>query len=235
MKTLKSHLHLAFSTDLIAPLALILLYIGFLIFLKGSLPPTEEIIQHAESLYARYGYEVIFLGSILEALVLVNLIAPGSLAVGLGAVFARTGQLDLIIAVFSAFLGVMLAYIVNFFLGYFGFGGLISKVGYKHLLEGTKKEIEKDKIKTFGIGFIHPNVGALVSLAAGSAKMKFASFFYLAALSSIAWISFWAILIYSLGEVVLRLLTRFFPLIILLILSAWILSILYSRREKSSN
>jgi membrane protein DedA with SNARE-associated domain len=230
-KQLHRHFHLVFSTDLIAPLALIFLYIVVLIIIRGVAPTSTEIIEHAQALYSRYGYELIFFGAAFEGLVLVNFLAPGSLTVGLGAVFASTGTLDLTTAVFAAILGVLIAYIIDYFLGLFGFSKVIERLGYSKILEETRIKLENDPVEVFSVGFIHPNIGAVISLAAGASRIKFWKFLGLAAVSTAAWMSFWGILIYILGEIFLRVFTRFFPLILVLVFSVWILSILYGRRK----
>lgn len=232
MKYLHRYLNLVFSTDLLAPLALVVFYVIFLIIIKGVVPSSEEIIANAQSLYSRYGYELIFFGALFESLVLVNLLAPGSLAIGLGAVFARVGVLDLTTAVLSAILGAVLAVIIDYYLGYFGFSKVLTRFGLGKILLNAKQRLEKDPIKSFSLGFIHPNVGAIVSLAAGASKIKFKYFLGLATVSTAAWLSFWGILIYILGEVFLKILTKYFPLLAILFICIWVLSILYSKRRK---
>ncbi len=226
-----AHLKILLSADLIAPLILISLYLGLLIFLKGSLPSTEEVLEHAQSLYARYGYEVIFLGALLEALVLINLFVPGSLAVGFGAVFARSGHIDLPLAVIAAFLGAMLGFIIDFCLGYFGFGGILKKISHGHVVKQAKSQIAQSSIRTFSLGFIHPNIGSVISLAAGTLKMNPASFLGLSAISTFVWFSFWAIIFFLLGEVFLVILTKYFFLLVLLLLGVWVGSILYGKSK----
>lgn len=225
-------LKLIFSTDLIAPLVLIAGYIIFLVLLKGSAPTPEQIIAHATSLYSRYGYEVIFIGSSLEALVLVSLIAPGSLVVGLGAVFAKAGYLSLPQAILVAFFGAMIGYITDYILGYIGFGRIFKKLGYGEVLNKAKVALEGSLIRTFSFGFIHANLGAVVSLAAGAAKIKFLRFLIFSGLSSFFWISLWGILIYSLGEIFLLILARYLPFVILGLVIIWLLTIMIGRRKK---
>lgn len=223
------------STELIVPVILIALYLVFLISLRGTIPSSEELIAHLASLYERFGYEVIFIGAMLEALILVNLFVPGSVAVAFGAVFARSGQVDLTSAVLAAAAGAIFGFIIDFSLGYFGFGKIIKRLGYGNFINRAKIQIEKYGVKTFILGFIHPNIGSFISLAAGTLKSSFIPFLVLSALSTLAWVSFWGIVVFALGEVFLIILTKYIWVLILLVLSAWILSSLYGKVKGESN
>jgi membrane protein DedA with SNARE-associated domain len=234
MKHLHRYVNHIFSTDLIAPLLFIVFYIVFLIVIKNVAPSSEEIIAHAQSLYARYGYELIFAGAAAEGLILVNFLAPGSLTVGLGAIFSKTGTLDLTLAIFFAFCGAMSAYLVDYLLGYFGFSKIIYKLGYGQILDAARKKLEVDPIQSFSFGFIHPNIGAMVALAAGASKLKFGRFLGLSALSSAGWVTFWGLLIYVLGDIFLKIFSKYFLLIVIVILAFWVLSILYNKRVQKT-
>lgn len=194
------------------------------------MPSSEELVKELASLYKRFGYEVIFLGSLLEALILVNFFIPGAAAVAFGAVFARSGEVDLALAVIFASLGAIIGFLIDFLLGYFGFGQIFKKLGYGQLLERAKEKIQSS-YSAFSLGFIHPNLGSLVSLAAGTIKMRFLSFLGISALSTVAFFCLWGILFFAAGEVLLILLTRYFFVIMLLILSFWILTIIYGKSK----
>lgn len=233
MKKFAQLLKIELSTELIVPVFLIGLYISFLILLKGTIPSSEELIGRLASLYERFGYEVIFIGAVLEALILVNLFVPGSVAVAFGAIFARSGQVDLTYAVIAAALGAIFGFLADFAIGYFGFGVLIKRFGYGTFIEKAKNQIRKYGVKTFILGFIHPNIGSFVALAGGALKMNFLTFFVLSSLSTLAWVSFWGILVFALGEVFLIILTKYIWVLILLVLSVWVLSSLYSRQSSA--
>lgn len=226
-------LRLEFSTELIVPVVLVAIYITFLIILRGTIPSSQELIEHLASLYERFGYEVIFIGAALEALVVINFFVPGSAAVAFGAIFARSGQVDLTWAVLSAAFGAMFGFMIDFIIGYFGFGTLLKKSGYGSFIEKAKNQIVKNSLKTFILGFIHPNIGSFISLAGGTLKMNFVTFFILSGLSTLAWVSFWGILVFALGEVFLIILTKYIWVVVLLVLSVWILSTVYSRQSSA--
>lgn len=226
-------LRLELSAELLVPVVIIVLYVAFLLSIRGTLPTSEDLVAHLSSLYERFGYELIFIGATLEALVMVNFFVPGAVAVAFGAVFARSGQLDLTYAVLAAVSGAILGFIIDFILGYFGFGEILKRLGYGNFLTQAREAIEYSGIRTFGLGFIHPNIGSFVSLAAGTLKMRFINFLIFTALSTLIWVSFWGILVFALGEVFLVILTKYIWVLILLVLSAWILTTMYGSIKKT--
>lgn len=232
MKNLTKLLRLELSTELIIPILLIILYVGFLLAFRGSIPTSDEIISHLAGLYERFGYEVIFFGAALEALVVVNLFVPGSVAVAFGAIFARSGQVDLTWAVLAASLGAIIGYIIDFLLGYFGFGKIVKRLNYGGFLAKTRSQIEKNDMATFILGFIHPNVGSLIAFAAGTLRSSLSTFLILSTLSTFAWVSFWAILVFALGDVFLIILTKYIWVVVLLVLSIWVLTTLYGKAKE---
>lgn len=213
------------------PVLVISLYLVLLIIIRQSLPSSEDFVSQLSSLYGRYGYEIVFLGSILEALVLVNFFAPGAVAMGLGAVFARAGQLDLTLAILTAVAGAIIGYTLDFILGLFGFSAFLEKTDFGKTLGKIRNRLEKSKMRSLSLGFIHPNIGSFLSLAAGTLRMHFIQFSLLALLSTLAWYSLWGIMVFVLGEVFLTVLTKYAFVLILLALSVWILSVVYGRRK----
>lgn len=223
-----------FSFSIIEPLALILLYAGFLYMVDGVMPDSERLIQHLESLYLRYGYEILFLGALLESLVIINLAAPGMVALAFGGVFAKTGQLDLPLVILAAVLGALTGYIIDFFLGYFGFSKVIGKVAGMDALGKVKKQVNKSDVRLFSLGFFHPNLGSIISLAAGTVEMRFVSFLSLAAISTLVWFCIWGILVYVMGDIVLVILTKYLSMLTVVFATVWLGLFLYGRRKKST-
>lgn len=232
MARLRRIFELFFTTSLIAPVILILLYLILLAIFKGANLSPRDIIAHATSIYSRYGYEIIFFGAFMEALVVINFFVPGVTLVVLGAVFARTGGIDLTWAVLSATTGAILGYIIDFFLGYFGFGQLLSKFKITAALTKAKSEVEKSPVKSFGLGFIHPDLGSFVALAAGTIKMNFINFLTLTFFSSLVWTSLWGLLVFAFGRIFLVVLTRYTTLLVILVVSIWTLWTMYENRGK---
>lgn len=208
---------------------LVVFYVGFLILVRRSFPTSEELLSSVSSFYGNWGYEIVFIASLVEALILINLFVPGTVAVGLGAVFARVGELDLTIGIILAVFGALLGYILDYCLGFFGLSKVIESLGFKRSLEKSIRFLQISSIRSFSLAFIHPNIGAIASFAAGSLKMNFTKFLTLSSLSTIAWYSLWGILGFALGEVFLKVLTKYAFVLLIFILSVWILAIVYGR------
>ena len=220
------------KSSVITPLILIIFYAAFTIFLRSVFPTGQALVDQLASIYGRFGYEIIILGSLMEALVLVNLFTPGVVAVGLGAIFAKSGQLDLTLAIIFAVLGSLVGFMLDFILGRFGLATLIDRMGYGGVVAQTKSRLERFSLKTFSFAFMHPNLGALVSLSAGILRMDFKKFFLLSLLSTLVWYILWGLLIFALGDAFLVVLTKYTFILFILVGAIWILVTLYGQTKK---
>jgi membrane-associated protein len=211
------------------PIILLVIYLSFLVFLRQALPPEEELIAHLTGIYDRYGYEMIFVGAFLESLILVNFLVPGVVTIGLGAVFAKVGDLSLSYVILAATAGCMLGYIIDYVVGYLGLAEIIKRVSNEKTLEDTKKTVEKYVYKSFALGYIHPNLGAFLSIAVGASKITFRTFLIFATLATLFWMSLWGILIFTFGKLFLVILTKYVFALTVLIGSAWFIYVVYSK------
>ena len=220
MTSLGKIFQVIFSSALIAPATLLVVYLVFIFVIRGSIPTAEEIVHTFASLYARFGYEIIFVAALLESLILVNLFVPGMIAMAMGAVFARTGQTELVLVVLTASLGLLIGYAIDFLLGYFGFGAILKKLGYGWFTKQANDQLKRFGHRSLVLGFIYPNVAALLSFTAGTTSFSFMRFMIIAILSVALWMPLWGILIYSLGEVFITILTKYSFLVVTVILAS---------------
>lgn len=232
MGRLKRILELFFSSALITPLVLIAVYVGVLFLIKGTTLTPEQIISHFASLYARYGYEIIFIGALLEALVVINFFVPGVTIVILGAVFARAGQVHLTYGILAAATGSILGFMIDYALGYFGFYHIINRLGYSSALSKAKNQLDRSAVRTFALGFIHPDIGSFIATAAGVIRMSFINFLVLTVFSTLAWMSLWGLLVFAFGRVFLTILTKYTLVLVILVFSAWILLTIYENSKE---
>lgn len=217
------------KVDLALPIVLILVYIFFLVILRGYIPTSEELVQTFASLYQKYGYEIIFVASFLEALILINLFVPGQMAMALGVVFARSGQTELIPVIIVASLGALAGYILDYSIGFFGFADIIKKLGYQDILNQANLQIKKFGDRSLILGFAQSNLGALISLSAGTISIKPRTFLLIAVIATFFWMSLWGILIYIIGDIVLHIFSKYAFLIIFLILLGFLLIRLWKK------
>lgn len=193
------------------------------------------MVEFFASVYGRFGYEIIFIGAILEALIIVNFVVPGAVAIGLGAVFARSGELDLSLAILFAVMGATVGFTIDYLLGRWGFGKIIDGMGLRNEFKKAEVQILRSRFQTFTLGFIHPNIGSFIAFAAGVLRVRFITYFTLSLLSTIVWYSLWGLAVYALGEVFLTILTKYLSIIFIIALSVWILSIIYSRSKGAAS
>lgn len=224
-------IRLIIKNDLILPITLLATYIVFLVVVRGVVPTPDELIEVFEGFYAKYGYEIIFISALLEGLVLINLFVPGMLALALGAVFASTGQTDLTYVILTASLGIIIGYIIDYLMGFFGFGETLKKAGYGGFLNASK-----DKLKRFGnrgliVGFFHTNVGSFVAFAAGTMKLQFLNFVVVATASTILWATVWGIAAYYIGEVFLNIIKKYSFVLALAVIALFLLASLWKYKS----
>lgn len=222
----------SFKPSLLTPAILVLGYVAVSIILRSVFPSGKSLIDHLSSIYGKFGYEIVIVGSFLEALILINLFTPGVAAIGLGVIFAKAGRLDLTLVIISAVLGAVTGFSVDFWLGRLGLGEILDRLGYRNQVARWEAGIEKSGLKTFILGFIHPDIGAFLSVTAGILEMDFKQFFSLALLSTLVWYIIWSLAIFALGRIFLAILSRYVFILLLLAGAIWILSTLYGSLKK---
>jgi membrane-associated protein len=218
-----------FATDILFPLLLIIFYIGFFFFARQTLPTGDELVTLFREVYSTYGYQIIFFAALLEALILVNFLVPGSLALAMGAVFAKSGGLSLELVILTAGSGAVIGYTVDYFLGRLGLDAIINKLGYKKTIIDIEKKLNK---KTLTMSFINPTIASFFSISAGIVKFNPVTFLLISTLATFVWFSIWAILFYLTGDVLLEILTRYFTLVFVIIIGATMLAQYINKREK---
>ncbi len=204
-----------FSHDLLIPVALFVSYAVAFFIIRGSVPTGQELINDFSSIYARFGYYIIFISALLEALVVLNFFVPGLLGMSMGALFARTGHTQLSLVILTASLGLIIGYNIDFLLGRFGFSKVIRKIGYGRLIDIAHQKLTAYKNRSLLIGFIYPNIAAFLSFVAGTTKHSFTVFFLLSIIGTLFWVSLWAALIYLSGDIFLKLFTNYFYILII--------------------
>lgn len=218
--------------DILIPLLLIASYLVLAFIAKGAIPTADELINTFSDLYARYGYEIIFVSALLESLVIVSFFVPGSFALALGVVFARTGVTDLTSVVLVSCTGALIGYTLDFLLGYFGFSDIFKKLGYQNLLLNAEQKLKRFGDKGIVLGFFHANLASIISVAAGATNFPILRFAVIGVLSTFFWATLWAVIIYSLGEVFINLLKQYSFLLFILVASFLIIANMPKRKTK---
>ncbi len=219
------------ASDLLLPLILLLTYIVFLVIARGIVPTSAELVNDFQALYLKYGYEIIFIAAFLESLILINLFVPGGGAMALGAVFARTGQTQLIWVILAGGTGAICGYIIDYILGYYGFADILKKAGYNNLLNEAKNKLNKFGKRGLILGFINPNIASFLALAAGTTNFNKKYFVILAICATFFWGTLWASLVYTLGDIFLDFFKNYSFLLIILIILGLVLARIWKGGE----
>jgi membrane protein DedA with SNARE-associated domain len=229
---IRKFIQMIVGSDLILPAFLLIAYAVFLFIIRGILPTSEELLTLFSKYYATYGYEILFVAALLESLVLINLFAPGQVALALGIVFSRTGETQLPLVILAVSCGVIVGFIIDYLVGYYGFGDVLKHFGQGSVFDKAKKELKKNGGRSIFISFINPNLGAYMSLAAGASKLEITMFGLIALFSILFWVIAWSLLIYSLGDVVLVIIKKYTLLLSAIFIGILIISFGIKRPAK---
>ena len=220
------------GSDLILPAVLLLVYGAFLLLIRGILPTSDELLTFFSVYYAKFGYEILFVAALLESLVILNLFAPGQVTLALGIVFARTGETQLPFVMVAVAGGIIVGYLIDYLIGYYGFGDILKRFGQVEAFEKAKMELKKNGGRSIFISFINPNIGSYISLAAGATKLEITMYLVIALFSIIFWVAAWSLLIYSLGDVVLMIIRKYAFVLSAIFIGILITSFAWNLRKK---
>lgn len=154
------------------------------------------------SLFQNFGYLGMFLGMVLEAVIIV---IPSEAILATGGILASQGIFSFFGAFLTGLLGSVFCAIVIYFMGYFGGRPFIRKFGKYFFMK--EEDLEKSdswffKYGMFGalIGRNFPIVRTLISLPIGIMRMPFWKFLLFTIIGSIPWTLLFVYLGYTLGN-----------------------------------
>ena len=193
-------------------------------------------------LISNYGYLGMFLGMVLEAVII---IIPSELILATGGILAGRGIFSFFGAFITGLLGSTFCAIVIYYMGYFGGKPFIKKYGKYFFMK--EEDIEKSDSWYQKYGLIaalicrnFPIVRTLISLPIGIMRLPFIKFFLYTILGSIPWTLVFVYVGYALGnnwiiinQYVGKLKTPIKFLLLLLIISYFYKKI--SKKIKKSN
>ena len=163
----------------------------------------DKILELAKESYASYGPAILFLAGFFEAIVIVGLYFPGSTIILVGATLASTGVISVPAVIGWTTAGVVGGYIVSYGLGRLGGESFINKCNLKRQIDEIKVKTEKSKLIYLWSTF-HPNVAAVVSVAAGFIGTDFYQFLFGITVGQLIWSTIWALVFYYFGLVLLN-------------------------------
>lgn len=187
-------------------------------------------------LIADYGYLGMFLGMVLEAVIIA---IPSELILATGGILASKGIFSFLGAFLTGLLGSVFCAIVIYFMGYFGGKPFIKKYGKFFFMK--EEDIEKSDSWFYKYGMIgaligrnFPIIRTLISLPIGIMHQSFFKFLIYTTIGSIPWTFAFVFIGYKLGEnwIILSTYISYLKIPIIVILSLLIIKFIYKKIKK---
>lgn len=206
----------------VIPLLIFLAVISFLTILWSwlNLPNKNELLIILKNFFDKYGLIIVFLAAIVEGLFLIGWYLPGGTVMFIGVILAGKNIALVLLNGLIITIGLLLAYALNYLIGYYGWYKLLKKFGQSEQLDKYKIRIQKDLGTGLFLSYWHPNVAVWASTAAGILKINFKQFFWRSVVVLLIWNLLWGALVYILGEKALAIASFKF---IFIVISIWIL------------
>jgi membrane-associated protein len=213
-------------------IAILISAILFIAWRLLHLPPRDELINIARFYFEQYGLIVLLLSAFAEGLFFLGWYYPGSLVIFLGVIFAGRDLEKVIMAVSCVIIGLLAAYIGNFFIGRYGWYRLFLKFGLRDALAKSEKRLARYGWRAIFMTYWQPNIASLTATAAGTLQLPWKRFFLPSLAAAILWNIFWGVLVYTWGEAALSIIGLKF---VLIFLTAWILYLLIFSKEEAQS
>ena len=154
------------------------------------------------NLIINYGYLGMFLGMVLEAVII---IIPSELILATGGILASKKIFTFWGAFITGLLGSVFCAVAIYFMGYFGGKAFVKKYGKYFFMKEDEIEKSDSWFNKYGmlsalIGRNFPIVRTLISLPIGITKQSFIKFLVYTTIGSIPWTLAFVYFGYSLGE-----------------------------------
>lgn len=164
-----------------------------------------KVLNIPVPILAGFGYWIILLTSILEAMPVVGLFVPGQLFLMLAGFLARDGVLDIEMVLWIAFIGAFLGDLLSYYLGKRYGDPLIKKItGFVHLKDGhyetTKKLIKEHTGKTLVASRFTSFTRAFAPFAAGASDIPLPKFLFFNVIGAISWALTFTLIGFIFGE-----------------------------------
>lgn len=158
--------------------------------------------QYVLDLIASYGYFGMFLGMVMEAVII---IIPSELILATGGILAGRKIFSFWGAFLTGLLGSVFCAIVIYYMGYFGGVGFAKKYGKYFFMKDNDVEKSNNWFDRYGliaccIGRNVPIIRTLISLPIGISRISFKKFLLFTTLGSIPWTFVFVYFGYALGN-----------------------------------
>lgn len=205
------------AASLWLPILLVVVYLVASFLLKDILPSTSEIVSGLGRYFAKYGYQIVFVGAFLEGALLIDFLVPGASVVLAGAYFSSLGVLSYPVFLMVSFIGFSSGFFLDYLVGFYGWSDILTKLGLGSQVRKAQEKIKKIGGKAFFLGYIHPDLATIFAVAAGIAKLDIKQFLVYNFLAGAFWLIFWTGLVYIFGPEVQKIFEDHTLLVILFV------------------
>ena len=185
------------------------------------------------NLISSYGYFGMFIGMVLEAVIIA---IPSEFILATGGILASKGIFTFWGAFITGLLGSVFCAIIIYFMGYFGGKPFVKKYGKYFFMKQDDLEKSDSWFNKYGllsalIGRNFPIVRTLISLPIGIMRLSFIKFVIYTTIGSIPWTLLFVFVGYELGEnwIILNNIVGYFKIPIIIIIVLMILCIIYKK------
>ena len=194
-----------------------------------NIPPAEELAILVKDWYGLYGLPILFLSSIVEGALVVGNYFPGVFVIFLGVILADSAS-QAVIAVVVLSIGLLIAHVLNYVLGRYGWYKLLVKFGMGRAVKSAEEKLSRRGPLAILASYWMPNLGALTDTAAGIIHLPFKTFILYSILSTAFWNTIVGTTVYFVGDAALKVAapnqTR--SIVFYLLLALWIVLLLVS-------
>ena len=153
-------------------------------------------------LISSYGYLGMFLGMVLEAVII---IIPSEAILATSGILASKGIFTFLGAFITGLLGSVFCAIIIYFMGYFGGRGFVKKYGKYFFMKESDLDKTDSWFNKYGliaalIGRNFPIIRTLISLPIGIMRLSFTKFLIYTTIGSIPWTFVFVYVGYALGN-----------------------------------
>ena len=161
-----------------------------------------NIGEFAINLISNYGYLGMFLGMVLEAVII---IIPSEAILATGGILASQKIFTLLGAFLTGLLGSVFCAIIIYYMGYFGGRAFVTKYGKYFFMKEEDIEKSDSWYQKYGllaalIGRNFPIIRTLISLPIGIMRLSFTKFLLYTIIGSIPWTFAFVYFGYTLGN-----------------------------------
>jgi len=185
------------------------------------------------NLITSYGYIGMFLGMVLEAVIIA---IPSEFILATGGILASKGIFTFTGAFITGLLGSVFCAIVIYLMGYFGGKPFVKKYGKYFFMKEEDLEKSDSWFNKYGmisalIGRNFPIVRTLISLPIGIMRLSFIKFIIYTTIGSIPWTLLFVFVGYKLGEnwIILNTIVNYFKIPIRIIIVILIIRFIYKK------